>query len=71
VTVRVAVAVLPEGALALMVYTVVPGFSPMPGTVQLVVPCAVPLPPLLLDHDTLLTPAEAVPAKTRELLFVM
>ena len=68
---RVAVAVLPEEVLALTVNTVTPGFSLMLGTVQLVVPSAVPPPPLLLDHDTLLTPADAVPSKTREPLVVL
>jgi hypothetical protein len=69
--VSIAVAVLPEEVLALTVSTFVPVFILRPLTDQLVVPCAVPPQPLLLVHVTLVTLADAVPARVSGLLFVL
>ena len=66
VTVIVAVAVLPPLSLAVTVIVVSPFDKLMLEIVQLVVPIAVPLPPALLLHVTLLIPlalSEALPPR--------
>src|SRR5207247_5250972 len=67
VTVKLAVAVLPEASRAVTVSTFVPSWRMMPLAVQLVVPLAVPLPPRLFAHVTCVTPtlSDAVPASAR------
>src|SRR5438552_14236807 len=52
VTVTVSVAVLPAASRAVTVSTFAPSCRPIPLTVQLVVPVAVPLPPRLFVHVT-------------------
>jgi len=63
VTVKLAVAVLPEASRAVTVSTLVPSWRMMPLAVQLVIPLAVPLPPRLFAHVTCVTPtlSDAVP----------
>ena len=73
-TVIVSVAVLPALSLAVTVMVLSPFDRLMLEIVQLVVPLAVPLPPLLLLHVTLLTLPElsdAVPLKVMVLLVVV
>src|SRR5437899_6447020 len=67
VTVKLAVAVLPESSRAVTVSTFVPSWKMMPLAVQLVVPLAVPLPPRLFAHVTCVTPklSDAVPPSAR------
>ena len=71
VTVMVSVFVLPAPSFAVTVITLSPLERLMLDIVQLAVPLAVPLPPLLLLHDTLLMPvvlSEALPLKVIVLL---
>ena len=68
------VAVLPALSLAVTIMVLSPFDRLMLEIVQLVVPLAVPLPPLLLLHVTLLTLPElsdAVPLKVMVLLVVV
>ena len=74
VTVIVSVPEFPEPSVAVTVITLSPLDRLIPEIVQLVVPLAVPLPPLLLLHVTLLTLPElsdAVPLKVIVLLVVV
>jgi len=66
------VPVFPAASQAVTVSTLLPFFSAIPFTVQLVVPLAVP-PPMPFDHVTCVTPtlSEAVPASLKELLRVV
>ena len=50
-----AVPLLPAASLAVKVMVFAPSCRPMLAAVQAVVPCAVPLPPLLLDQVTSVT----------------
>jgi hypothetical protein len=61
--------VLPAASLAVITMVVAPMYTGMDGVVQLVVPLAVPDPPLELDQVTEATPtlSEAVPLTTNEL----
>ena len=74
VTVIVSVPEFPEPSVAVTVITLSPLERLILEIVQLVVPLAVPLPPLLLLHVTLLTLPElsdAVPLKVMVLLVVV
>ena len=73
VTVKLAVAVLPEASRAVTVSTFVPSWRMMPLAVQLVVPIAVPLPPRLFAHVTCVTPmlSDAVPPSARGEVLVL
>ena len=74
VTVIVSVPEFPAPSLAVTVITLAPLDRLILEIVQLVVPLAVPLPPLLLLHVTLLTLPElsdAVPLKVMVLLVVV
>src|SRR5207237_2152731 len=73
VTVKVAVAVLPEASRAWTVSTLVPVWRAIPLAAQLVVPVAVPLPPRLFAHVTWVTPtlSDAVPPSVRGELLVL
>jgi len=74
VTVIVSVPEFPEPSVAVTVMTFSPLERLMPDIVQLVVPLAVPLPPLLLLHLTLLILPElsdAVPLRVMALLVVV
>ena len=74
VTVIVSVPKFPEPSVAVTVITLSPTDKLILDIVQLVVPLAVPLPPLLLLHVTLLTLPElsdAVPLKVMVLLVVV
>ena len=74
VTVIVSVPKFPEPSVAVTVITLSPTDKLILDIVQLVVPLAVPLPPLLLLHVTLLTLPElsdAVPLKVMALLVVV
>ena len=66
VTVNVETAVLPTVSVAVTVSTFTPACRGIPGTAQLVVPTAVPLPPRSLLHVTAATATSsvAVPAKS-------
>ena len=71
VTVMVSVAVLPALSLAVTVIVVSPFDKVMLEIVQFVVPLAVPLPPVLLLHVTLLiplVPSDALPPRLIVLL---
>ena len=52
-----AVPVLPAASLAVKVMVFAPSCRPMLAAVQGLGPCAVPLPPLLLDQETWVTPS--------------
>ena len=74
VTVIVSVPEFPEPSVAVTVITLSPADKLILDIVQLVVPLAVPPPPLLLLHVTLLTLPElsdAVPLKVMALLVVV
>lgn len=63
----VAALLLPAASLAVTVMALLPDCSAMPDADHDAVPEQVPLPPLLFDHVTLLTPvlSEAVPPMLR------
>jgi hypothetical protein len=65
VTVRMSVPAFPAASRAVIVITLVPDCKPMEGTLQLVVPVVLPLPPRLLTQLTEVTPtlSEAVPLR--------
>jgi hypothetical protein len=69
VTVNVSVAVLPAASRAVTVMTLLPAVRLMLLTDQLVVPLAVPLPPVEFDQVTWVTPtlSLAVPPRLRVL----
>lgn len=73
-TVRTSVVVLPALSVAVTVITLPSTERLILGIVQIVVPFAVPLPPLLLLHVTFFTPlvtSEATPAKANMLRVVL
>ena len=67
VTVSESAPILPAASRAVMVITLLPVWSPIDGTLHVVVPDAVPLPPLLFDQVTDATPtlSAAVPPSDR------
>jgi len=73
VTVSVTAPVLPAASNAVTVNTLEPGCNAIPLAVQLVVPVAVPEPPLLFVQRTLVTPtlSDAVPCRVTEALPVV
>ena len=72
VTVSTSVPVLLAASLAVTVITLVPLYNVIPLRLHEVVPLQTPLPPLLLDQVTWVTPtlSEAVPPMFSELLLV-